>query len=159
MPRRWSDDRAGSASDDEGRGMTIAPAEVRAAKAIIARHRRQQREARGEPIRPLAAGQRQPRIKDPAYLAFIRKQPCCVCGKPAPSHAAHVRAGYPEAGWRATGMGEKPDDRRTLPLCAADHLDGPYAQHRTNERAWWEAQGIYPPGLAKRLARMFVQTR
>ena len=42
-------------------------------------------------------------------------------------------------------MGEKPDDWRTLPLCALDHLDGPNAQHRSNERSWWAAKGIYPP--------------
>ena len=44
-------------------------------------------------------------------------------------------------------MAEKPDDRRTVPLCRDCHLDGPKAQHRTNERAWWEALGIYPPDL------------
>jgi hypothetical protein len=42
-------------------------------------------------------------------------------------------------------MGEKPDDWRTLPLCAQHHLTGPDAQHRTNERQWWERWGIYPP--------------
>ncbi len=94
-----------------------------------------------------APGQRAPRVHDAAYLNYIRRQPCCACGKAAPSQAAHIRSGYPEAGWRSTGMAEKPDDRRTLPLCRDCHLDGPKAQHRTNERAWWQKLDIYPPAL------------
>ena len=135
--------------------MSLAPPRVRAAKRVLARHRRAQRLKRRAITRPTGFGQRQPRLKDPAYLAFIRCQACCVCGKPGPSHAAHVRSGYPEAGWRSTGMAEKPDDRRTLPLCALDHIDGPAAQHRTNEREWWAARGIYPPQLAMSLGVRF----
>ena len=134
--------------------MTIAPAAVRAAKILLAQHRRAMRAARSTvarptPACPAAAGQRQPRQKNPAYLAYIRTQPCCICGKAAPSHAAHVRSGYPEAGWRPTGMGEKPDDWRTLPLCAYDHLYGPQSQHRANERKWWASHGLYPPALVE----------
>ena len=135
--------------------MTIAPKRVRAAKALLARYRRGQRKGRPTPFRPVGFGQRQPRVKDPDYLAFIRRQPCCVCGRPGPSHAAHVRAGYPEAGWRSTGMGEKPDDRRALPLCASDHLNGPTAQHRTNEREWWTRRGMHPPELVARFCGLF----
>ena len=76
----------------------------------------------------------------------------------APSQAAHVRSGYPEAGWRPTGMAEKQDDRRTLPLCAADHLDGPTAQHKSNEAAWWKARGIHPPTLAAAFVQIFEET-
>ena len=123
----------------------IAPSKVRRAKALLARYRHEQRKARPRAGRPTAQGQRQPRLRDPLHLAFIRRQPCCVCGRPGPSHAAHIRCGYPEAGWRPTGMGEKPDDWRTLPLCAQHHLTGPDAQHRSNERRWWAQWGIYPP--------------
>ena len=135
--------------------MTIAPRRVRAAKALLSRHRRTLRLQRAPSVRPVAFGQRRPRLKDPEYLAFIRRQPCCVCGKPGPSQAAHVRAGYLEAGWRSTGLGEKPDDRRALPLCAFDHLDGPDAQHRGGERAWWEARGLYPPELAAAFGEVY----
>ena len=135
--------------------MPIAPKRVRAAKKVIARYRLAQRKARPIPPRATAAWQRQPRLKDAAYLAFIRRQPCCVCGRPGPSHAAHIRSGYPDAGWRATGMGEKPDDWRTLPLCALDHLNGPNAQHRSNERAWWAAMGIHPPTLVDEYVARF----
>ena len=52
-------------------------------------------------------------------------------------------------------MGEKPDDWRTLPLCAMDHLVGPHAQHRSNERDWWEARAIHPPTLVARYVAEF----
>ena len=44
--------------------------------------------------------------RDPAYLAFIRKQPCCVCGKQSVAH--HVQSG---------GIGIKSSDRVSVPLC------------------------------------------
>ena len=132
--------------------MSLAPPRVRAAKQVLARHRRELRAGRIRPPRPIAVGQRRPRLKDPTHLALIRRQPCCICGKPGPSHAAHIRCGYPEAGWSPTGMGQKPDDWRTLPLCAEHHLHGPDAQHRFNERRWWEAHGIYPPAEVRRYA-------
>ena len=132
------------------------------AREIIRDHNREknrqakakQRE-REKAVGKRAAGQRQPRIKDPAYLNFIRRQPCCVCGRAAPSQAAHIRAGYPEAGWRPTGMAEKPDDYRTLPLCPDCHVDGPKAQHRSNESAWWRSHNIYPPSLCASFRRQF----
>ena len=102
-----------------------------------------------------AAGQRQPRVREPSYLNFIRRQPCCVCGKAAPSQAAHIRSGYPEAGWRPTGMAEKPSDHRTLPLCSWCHLDGPEAQHKGNESAFWRRHEIYPPSLCASFRRQF----
>ena len=73
---------------------------------------------------PMAAGQREPRERNNAYLQFIRRQPCQSCGATQRIHAAHVRSGYPEAGWRPTGMQEKPSDFRTLPLCVDCHIDG-----------------------------------
>lgn len=105
-----------------------------------------------------APGKRQPRQHDKPYLAFIRRQPCMICGTTRGVEAAHVRAGYPEAGWRSTGMGEKPNDRRTLPLCASCHREGPKAQHASGERRWWEGHGIFPPHAAEALAGQFEGT-
>jgi len=91
--------------------------------------------------------QRTPRIEHPAYLAYIRTLPCLVCGK-SPSDAAHLRSAARRYGKRLTGMGEKPDDKWTLPLCRKDHT----AQHRENELAWWAGQGIVDPfAVAKAL--------
>jgi len=100
-------------------------------------------------------GQRTPREKDSAYLHWIRTLPCTACGKAGPSQAAHIRSGYPEPGWRPTGMAEKPSDWRTAPLCRDCHLDGPKAQHRHNERSWWAGLGIYPPDLCRDLRERY----
>ena len=49
-----------------------------------------------------------------AYLAYVRKHPCCLCGTPGPSEAHH---------WSHHGgvMGRKVDDYRTVPLCQEHH--------------------------------------
>ncbi len=61
-------------------------------------------------------------------------------------HVAHVRMSAPGvAGWRDVGRSEKPSDARTAPLCPACHMDGPEAQHRMSERAFWQRLGIWPP--------------
>jgi len=100
-------------------------------------------------------GQRQPRERDPGYLAWLRRQPCVICGTRRKVEAAHVRAGYPDAGWAPTGMMQKPDDRRSVPLCSAHHREGPDAQHRASERAWWSNHGIDPPDLCRALYAAF----
>lgn len=85
------------------------------------------------------------RVRDNAYLAYLRRQPCECCGSVVRVEAAHIRSGYPEEGWPPTGMQVKPSDRRALSLCALCHREGPDAQHKSNERAWWRARNIYPP--------------
>lgn len=85
--------------------------------------------------------QRQPRVEDPAHLAYVRTLPCLVCGRPGPSDPAHIRAAAPHYGKRYTGKGEKPDDKWTLPLCRSHHD----AQHRESELGWWVGMGIADP--------------
>lgn len=90
------------------------------------------------------------RNRDKARLQYVRRAPCLCClieGRlqRGPTRAAHVRAGYSEAGWPPTGMGQKPSDTRTLGLCDFCHIDGRHAQHRGGERAFWARLGVYPP--------------
>ena len=99
---------------------------------------------------------KQPRERNNIYLAWIRRCPCVQCGTTRGVEAMHIRSGYPEAGWPSTGMQTKPSDFRTAPGCAACHRDGPDAQHRMNERAWWERLGIYPPDLCAALQAAFL---
>lgn len=54
------------------------------------------------------------RFRSPAYLAFVRSLPCCVCGSPA--NAAHHLKGI----WHASGAGLKASDALSMPIC-----DGP----------------------------------
>src|ERR1700761_1229806 len=70
---------------------------------------------------------RTPRKKNPRYLAFIRLMRCCICGR-LDSEAAHIRSASLENGKSHTGLGQKPDDFWTLPLCRDHHSE----QHRGN---------------------------
>lgn len=66
--------------------------------------------------------------RNASYLKWIRTLPCASCGDPGSSQAAHVRMG------NGGGMGLKPSDYRTLPLCPECHG----AQHAGGERTFWE---------------------
>jgi len=83
---------------------------------------------------------KQKRVRDAGHLKFIRVLPCVVCLSPM-SEAAHVRMGS------CSGMGQKPDDSLTVPLCSIHHRE----QHNIGERTFWEREGIDPAPLAKRL--------
>lgn len=113
------------------------------------------RVAREKAIDRSRSEQRAPRLRDNVYLAWIRRLPCVACGSRERVEAAHIRAGYPSAGWAPTGMQQKPDDARVASLCASCHREGPDAQHRSNERAWWSARGIDPPDLCAALRKAF----
>lgn len=104
--------------------------------------------------------QRQPREECPEFLAFVRRKPCAACGAPAPSQAAHLRAGNPAIGKRPTGVGERPSDKFANPLCAGCHLDAPDSQHNTgDERAFWARVGIDPFENAAKLWRQFCRRK
>jgi len=86
-----------------------------------------------------------PRKHDEAHLSFVRLLPCCICGDATMTEAAHVRYGEPRAGKRPTGMGEKPSDCWTIPLCNKHHRE----QHEFgNERLWWMKQSRDPIFIA-----------
>lgn len=88
--------------------------------------------------------------EDPDYLALIRQCPCLYCGVDPCGEAAHVRLAS-AAYHAASGMGRKPPDRLSLPLCREDHLNARHAQHRRNEREFWESLGINPHCACERL--------
>lgn len=99
-------------------------------------------------------GPKSPRLRDERYLAFVRKQPCCVCKAPAPSDAAHIRMASTVYGKRATGMAEKPDDRWCVPLCPpiiGFKIGCHKLQHSGSEQSFWRAVGINPFEIAIRL--------
>lgn len=124
-------------------------------KAVERKERRQRDREMRKRVGKRAPEQRQPRVRDNTYLQWIRRLPCVCCGSRERVEAAHIRAGYQVEGWRPVGMQEKPDDVRVAPLCALDHREGPDAQHRGNERAWWSARGIEPPDLCAALRRAY----
>lgn|SRR5882724_265061 len=90
-------------------------------------------------------GQKAPRVRDPKYLAWLRLQPCCLCGNDR-SEACHIRSGSIAYGKRETGMSEKPDDKWAVPMDRSCHGK----QHAMNELEFWRSYGIDPFGLASR---------
>lgn len=98
--------------------------------------------------------QRRPRVHEPQFLAFTRNLPCCVCGWPNPSQAAHIRMANLELNKTAAGGQEKPDDMWCVPLCgpilgAYPAVIGCHAeQHTMNERDFWERAGLDPFAIA-----------
>lgn len=86
------------------------------------------------------------RVRDNAYLAYLRRQPCCVGhilgdGCSGPTDPAHIRFSDFKAGRVNPGKSRKSDDRWALPLCRKHHD----AQHAAgNERRWWSEVGLDP---------------
>lgn len=73
------------------------------------------------------------------HCDFVRDHACCRCGSMENVEVAHVRMGS------GAGMGQKPDDWRTVSLCNDCHKSGAKAQHNVGERAFWT--GIDVEGL------------
>lgn len=78
-----------------------------------------------------------PNVEDPKYLAHVRTRACCICAAPAPSEPHH---------YGPRGLGQKTDDRRTVPICRCCHdrwhdhgTIAPYSRAET-EREFYRAQ-------------------
>jgi hypothetical protein len=76
---------------------------------------------------------KRPRVKKQSHLDFIRSLPCAVCGQPDATDAAHVRMASLRYAKQMSGMGAKPDDSWTVPLCRHHHR----VQHDGNEGQFW----------------------
>lgn len=102
--------------------------------------------------KPLKLG-RQPRQEDADYLTLIRSLPCLKCGHDPCGEAAHVRISSALHGKR-TGMGEKPDDKWTVPLCAGCHREDADAQHKVGELPFWHALNLNPFLVCEQLQKV-----
>lgn len=103
---------------------------------------------------PMATTKRRPRVESGDRLDFCRKLPCLICS--GESEAAHVRYASYRHGKRETGMGEKSDDRWTVPLCDAHHRLSPDSQHSMGERKFWGLHGIDPLCIAALIHSAFT---
>lgn len=93
-------------------------------------------------------------IDSEAYLRKVRLCRCVTCGKGIGVEAAHIRFADAKHGKEEAGMGRKPSDSHTLPLCAWCHRMSDAAQHSHCERDWWDERGISDPvALAEELHR------
>ena len=70
---------------------------------------------------------RSSRWRSPAHCNFVRSHACSVCGSTAAIEVAHVRLGS------GAGIGQRPDDFRTVSLCREHHA----MQHTIGEASFW----------------------
>jgi hypothetical protein len=83
------------------------------------------------------------RYRNREHLRYVAQQPCLVCGR-KPSDPHHLRCVQPRA------LGRKASDEFAVPLCRSHHR----AVHRASDaRAWWQATGIDPLEVARKLWR------
>jgi len=70
---------------------------------------------------------RESRWRSRAHCDFVRSHACCACYRTAAIEVAHLRLGS------GAGMGQKPDDWRTVSLCHECHAK----QHSVGEDTFW----------------------
>lgn len=78
-------------------------------------------------------------MKRPAHLDFIRSLPCISCGDNICTEAAHIRYTDSSVAKMNAGIGAKPADYFTVPLCSECHLI-----QGKNEKEFWAVMGIDP---------------
>ena len=104
------------------------------------------------PARIRKEPKRASRWKSTAHRDFVRGFACCNCGSDTNIQVAHVRMGS------GAGIGQKPDDWRTVPLCGGDSgFDGCHAlQHRIGEPAFWARYAVDKNQTVSELIREFI---
>jgi hypothetical protein len=88
-------------------------------------------------------------VRNPAYLAFIRKLCCVICGSYRNVEAAH---------FGSHGMGQKSSDHDALPLCLKHHRFGPHSYHVLGARRFIEFHSLKVAAHQERL-RQFYQEK
>ena len=81
------------------------------------------------------------RFRSPRHRAFVRGHACVICDAEAPIECAHYSLGS------NSGMAQKADDWRCIPLCKDCHQ----RQHTQGERTFW--QGKDPLAIIEALIR------
>ena len=80
--------------------------------------------------------------RNPRYLAWIRTQPCCVCGITRGIEASHTGP---------RGIGQKSPDSSAIPLCAKHHRIGNDSYHRLGPRKFSEKHNLDISAIVRRL--------
>ena len=80
--------------------------------------------------------------RNPRYLAWIRTQPCCVCGSKRAIEASHTGP---------HGIGQKSLDSSAIPLCAKHHRTGNESYHRLGPRKFSEKHNLDIQAIVRRL--------
>lgn len=88
-----------------------------------------------------------PRRRDEKHLAFLRTLRCLVCLDNTSVEAAHLRYSDIRAAKFNPGVGQKPHDYWTVPLCSRCHRE----QHEQKEEMFWDHAMIDPLFVAMAL--------
>jgi hypothetical protein len=80
------------------------------------------------------------------YLRFIRRLPCVACARPTTIEAAH---------FGPRGLGQKSDDRQTLPLCRKHHRTGNDSYHQLGPVKFADRHQLDVSGLIRQLNAFF----
>ena len=101
----------------------------------------------------MTACPKQHHVKDKAYLAWLRTQPCVVTGHYGSDYEtidpAHFRYGADG------GMGKKPSDSLAIPMIHSEHVE----QHKKGERRYWLDAFERDPGLMAEFIRDALKWR
>jgi hypothetical protein len=89
------------------------------------------------PARVPKKPKRATRWRSQAHCNFVRSHGCCACGSTSGIEVAHVRNGS------GAGVGQKPDDWRTVSLCRDCHA----LQHSIGEPRFWRGERVDPEAL------------
>lgn len=81
-------------------------------------------------------------LRAPKYLAFIRRQGCCICQRPAEAH--HTETG---------GVGMRGSDLSCIPLCRAHHME----YHDKGRRSWQVLHNATLAEIRETYLRRFIQ--
>jgi hypothetical protein len=84
--------------------------------------------------------------RNPDYLRFIRRLPCAVCCSMRNIEAAH---------FGPRGLGQKADDRQTLPLCHKHHRTGNDSYHKLGPVKFGECHQLEAKKLIRILNTFF----
>jgi len=82
-------------------------------------------------------------VRNSRYLAWIRTQPCLVCGSTRWIEAAHTGP---------HGLGQKSPDTSSVPLCARHHRTGNYSYHKLGPRRFAEMHQLNLGAIVARLS-------
>lgn len=139
-----------------------------AARRIRARERREAKAKRPSPVIPTSAGQRQPRVRDKSYLAWLHEGlPCiaCLIEGPAPDWARmaslvlfgldNIEAAHQKhTDIKGPSLGKRPSDSASCPLCVWHHRIAPDACDPA-QRKFWDRLGVNVGDFCKALYTAF----
>ena len=89
--------------------------------------------------------------RSPRYLAWIRTQPCCVCGSTQPCCVCGSKKSIEASHTGPHGLGQKSPDASAIPLCAKHHRTGGDSYHQLGPRKFSEKHNLDIPAIVRRL--------